>query len=31
MWLALAIWLLNRMERYSRREIDPVVKTENPA
>lgn len=26
MWLAFAIWLLNRMERYSRREIDPVVK-----
>ncbi|HEY1022175.1 MAG TPA: phosphatase PAP2 family protein, partial [Flavisolibacter sp.] len=31
MWLAFAIWLLNRMERYSRREIDPVVKTEGTA
>jgi membrane-associated phospholipid phosphatase len=31
MWLAFAIWLLNRMERYSRREIDPVVKTEGAA
>ena len=25
MWLAFAIWLLNRMELYSRREVDPVV------
>ncbi|NTS40060.1 MAG: phosphatase PAP2 family protein [Chitinophagaceae bacterium] len=31
MWLAFAIWLLNRMERYSRREIDPVVKTDAAA
>ncbi|MDQ3278643.1 MAG: phosphatase PAP2 family protein [Bacteroidota bacterium] len=26
MWLAFAIWALNRMERFSRREIDPMVK-----
>jgi membrane-associated phospholipid phosphatase len=25
MWLVLAIWLLNRMERYSRRNIDPQL------
>ena len=25
MWLVFAIWLLNRMERYGRRKIDPVV------
>lgn len=31
MWLAFGIWLLNRMERYSRREIDPVVKTDTAA
>ena len=31
MWLAFAIWLLNRMERYSRREIDPVVKPNSAA
>lgn len=31
MWLAFAIWLLNRMERYSRREIDPVVKPDTAA
>ncbi|HEV7332658.1 MAG TPA: phosphatase PAP2 family protein [Flavisolibacter sp.] len=31
MWLAFGIWLLNRMERYSRREIDPVVKTSSAA
>ena len=24
-WLSLSIWVLRRMERYSRREIDPVV------
>lgn len=26
MWLTFAIWALNRMERFSRREIDPMVK-----
>lgn len=26
MWLAFGIWFLNRMERFSRREIDPMVK-----
>lgn len=25
-WLVFTIWLLNRMERYSRKEIDPVVR-----
>ncbi len=25
MWLVFAIWMLNRMERFSRRQIDPVV------
>lgn len=25
MWLVFAIWLLNRMERFSRKELDPVV------
>jgi undecaprenyl-diphosphatase len=31
MWLAFAIWLLNRMERFSRRELDPVVKSDSAA
>jgi undecaprenyl-diphosphatase len=31
MWLAFAIWLLNRMEKFSRREIDPMVKPSSPA
>jgi undecaprenyl-diphosphatase len=25
LWLVFAIWLLNRMERYSRKKVDPVV------
>jgi membrane-associated phospholipid phosphatase len=25
LWLVFAIWLLNRMERYSRKNLDPVV------
>jgi undecaprenyl-diphosphatase len=25
MWLVFAIWLLNRMERYSKRNIDPQL------
>jgi undecaprenyl-diphosphatase len=25
MWLVFAIWMLNRMERFSRRQLDPVV------
>jgi hypothetical protein len=25
MWLVFAIWLLNRMERFSKRAIDPGV------
>jgi len=28
-WLVFAIWLLNRMERYGRRKIDPVVQQPN--
>ena len=31
MWLAFAIWLLNRMEKFSRREIDPMVKPSSAA
>lgn len=31
MWLSFALWLLNRLERYSRREIGPVVKTSSAA
>lgn len=29
-WLVFAIWLLNRMERFSRKEIDPVVQQPPP-
>jgi undecaprenyl-diphosphatase len=25
LWLVFAVWMLNRMEKYSRRKIDPVV------
>ena len=28
LWLVFAVWLLNKMEKYSKRNIDPVVKEE---
>jgi undecaprenyl-diphosphatase len=26
LWLVLSIWMLDKMEKYSRRKVDPVVK-----
>ena len=26
MWLSISIWILNRMEKFSRKNVDPIVK-----
>ena len=28
LWLVFAIWFLNRLEKYSRKQLDPIVKAE---
>ena len=30
LWLVFSIWMTNRMEKYSKRNVDPVVKEETP-
>jgi undecaprenyl-diphosphatase len=30
LWLVFAVWFLNRLEKYSQRELDAVVKEEPP-